>query len=82
MTSETHTSTAQTRRPGHAAADRMKLIRQQIEAHPLGTANIRRGKTVGHDYKNHSLSLMLYKRLCDKCPKPYDAIAVYVRPLA
>lgn len=54
----------------------MKLIRQQIEAHSVGTANIWRGKTVGHEYKNYILSLMFYKRLCDQWEcEADDAIA-------
>lgn len=60
----------------------MKLIRQRIEAHPLDTANIRRGKTLRQDHKNYILSLMLYKRLCDQCPKLDDAIANRVGPMA
>lgn len=54
----------------------MKLIRQQIEAHPEGAANTRHGKTVGHEYKNYILSLMLYTRLCDQWEcEADDAIA-------
>jgi len=45
----------------------MKLTLQQLEAHLWGAANILRGKTAGQDYKNHILSLMFYKRLCDQC---------------
>ena len=41
MTSETRAATQQTGRPGPGAAHRMNLIRQQIEVHPLDTANIR-----------------------------------------
>ncbi len=44
----------------------MKLSQRQLEAHLWGAANILRNKTAGQDYKNYILSLMFYKRLCDK----------------
>ena len=82
MIRETRAGTERTGRPGHGAAHRMKLIRQQIEAHPLGTATIRHGNTVGHKYKNYILSLMLSKSLCDQCPKLESTMADHVGPLA
>lgn len=60
----------------------MKLICQQIEAHPSGAANIRRGKTVGHAYKElHPVAGALQVPL-RQCPKLDDAIANHVGPLA
>src|SRR5438128_10948121 len=50
----------------------MKLTLQQLEAHLWGAANILRGKTAGQDYKNHILSLMFYKRLCDQWEREAD----------
>ncbi len=54
----------------------MKLTLQQLEAPLWGAANILRGKTARQNYKNDILSLMFYKRLCDRWEcEANDAIA-------
>lgn len=50
----------------------MRLTQQQLEGHLWGAANILRGKTAGQHYKNYTLSLMFYKRLCDQWENEAD----------
>ncbi len=60
----------------------MRFILQRHEAHRWRTANIPRDKTAAQDHENYILSLMLYSRVCDQCPKFDVAIANVVGPLA
>lgn len=60
----------------------MSLALQQHETHRWRAAKIPRGKTAGQCHENYILSLMLYQRLCDRCPKLHVAIADHVGPLA
>lgn len=60
----------------------MSLVPQRRAAHRWCTANMPRCKTAKQGHERYMLSLMLYRRVYDHCPKLGVAIADVVRPLA
>jgi hypothetical protein len=53
----------------------MRLTLERDEAHRCRAENMPRGKTATQDHENYVLSLTLYRRVCDQCPKLDVAIA-------
>jgi hypothetical protein len=60
----------------------MRFNLQRRKAHCWRAANMPRGESATQDREHYILSLMLYRRACDRCPKLDVAIANVVGPPA